>query len=1010
MEFSTSKLKQALALGLFMLCFQVGLDAQRVVSGRVLDIETGEALIGATVVEKGVPTNGVIVDIDGNFKLKVAENAEALVVTYSSYETTEVSIVGTDNVEVKLSPVTLEEVVIIGYGTVKKEDATGSVQKADQASFNRGAITGPQELISGKIAGVVVTPTDGSPGGGGTIRVRGLSSLNATQDPLIVVDGVPLDNASVSGSSNPLNFINPMDIESFTVLKDASAAAIYGNRASGGVILITTKKGKLGRPFSVGYSGNVSWGVASNTVDVLGAEEYRRVFSELHEENFPGRLNLLGDASTDWQDEIYRTAFGTDHNVNFSGAAGLLPYRVSLGYTLKEGILDTDEFQRYSGSLNLNPGFFDNTLQLNFNLKASQTENQFADRGAIGSALTWDPTQSVRPDSMGAPFGGYTTWVQNNGLPNVLAPANPVALLDLRDDRSTVNQYVTNLTADYRLPFFPQLRANLNVGYERAEGEGTVMVPTFASFAFDTLNGGGVNNRYNQTRENTVLETYANYREHFGIHGIDVMAGYSWQHFEYDNFALNSDVAGTPSESDTINDISEYFLVSLFGRINYDINDKYLFTFSVRQDHTSRFAKDFRAGLFPAAAVAVKAFEDDSKYFNYLKVRASWGVTGQQSIGGFYDFLPRYQRSLNNARYQFGDEFINTLRPNGYVSNLQWEETTSYNLGADFNIIRDRISATVDVYQRNTDNLFSFVPFAALSNLTNELNTNIGSMESQGVEVTLNFTPVRTQNIFWTINTNMAYNRSEITKLRNNTDTTFTGQRVGGIAGGVGSTIQIHSVGHQPNSFWVYEQLYDEDGQLLEGEYADRNGDGEVNDQDFYRFNAPYPLWTFGITNNFQIGNFNLAFAGRANLGQYVYNNVQTDMGFLDRTYQPTQYIQNVHRSAVDLNVFQQANLTFSDHFVTRADFFRMDHITVGYDLTSLFNKTPDTELTGMDGTFQPAQVGSGFLKGLSVYATVQNAFVITGYDGLDPEVFSGIDGNVYPRPRTYLFGINANF
>jgi iron complex outermembrane receptor protein len=999
----------------FVLCIfaaQHTLEAQRTITGIVKDGETGEGLIGATVVEKETPGNGTSTDIDGRFRLTVSNNATALMVSYSSYEAKEYSIVGSDQVDIALdASSTLDEVVVIGYGTVKREDATGLVQTTSSEQFNRGAITGPQELIAGKVPGVVVT-TDGSPGGGSQIRIRGESSLSANKDPLIVVDGVPLDNGGVSGSRNPLNIVNPNDIETFTVLKDAAATAIYGNRASAGVIIITTKKGKLGRKLQVGYNGNVSWGVASNKVDVLNADEYRKAINDLYFTEDPNdkphpSFGLLGNANTDWQDEIYQTAFGTDHNINFSGGVGIIPYRVSLGYTFKEGLLKTDEFSRYSAAVNLSPGFIDNTLQVNFHFKGILNDNHFADRGAIGNALRFDPTQSVRADTTDR-FGGYTTWTQA-GNPNALAPTNPLALLNLRNDNSTVKQYITNVNVDYRLPFIKELHANLNLGYDYARGEGTITVPNFAAFAFDAINGGGVNNYYEQTKKNTLLETYLNYKNRWGIHGFDIMGGYSWQHFEVDNYFKNTDSAGTPAETTEGKDPAEYYLISLFGRVNYDLLDKYFFTFTLRRDGTSRFAPDNRWGLFPAAAVGVKLFDNDQQNFNYLKLRASWGITGQQDIGDYYAYLARYQFGQNNASYQFGDEFVQTVRPNGYIADIKWEETTTYNLGLDFSIVRDRVGGSIDVYQRNTDDLLNFIQLAALSNLTNEATRNVGSLRTQGVELALNFTPIRNGVIDWNFNTNFAYNKNEITKLTTSIDSNYIGVLTGGIAGGVGSNIQIHSVGYAPSSFYVKEQVYDENGRLLEGVFVDRNNDGLDNDLDKYRYKNPAPNFTIGFTNNLSIKRFTFSFAGRANLGQYVYNNVQTDMGYLNRLYSSTNYLSNINQSGVDLNVFDQANLTFSDYFVKKASFFRIDHFTLAYDLSHVFQKNVQVGIGNGDVS---TNIGkrNGFISYFNVYATIQNPFVVTPYDGLDPEISNGIDNNIYPRPRTFLVGVNVNF
>ena len=974
---------------LYCLLFSGGMAfAQRQITGNVSDIDNGDPLIGATVSVPGT-TTGTITDLDGNYRLTVPLETKSLKVTYTGYSEQILTVGANNTINVYMSAgVALNETLVIGYGTVKREDATGLVQTVTASSFNKGAITGPQELLSGKIAGVVIT-NDGGPGSGAKIRIRGEASLSASNNPLIVVDGIPLDNGGVSGSRNQLNIINPNDIESITVLKDASAAAIYGNRASGGVILITTKKGKLGKKIQVSYNANVSVGQTFNRVDVLTADEFRSTVKAFYANTDPmapphPSLALLGTANTDWQDEIYQSAWGQDHSVSLSGGVGIVPYRVSLGYTNKDGVLKTDNFDRYSAAVNLNPGFLNNTLQLNVHFKGMISDNHFADRGAIGSALSFDPTRTVRDTS--ARYGGFTTWTIPNGNPNGLAPANPVSLLELRQDNSTVKQYIANASVDYRLPFLPALRANLSVGYDYSEGSGNVVVPNYAAFAFDALNGGGVNNTYAQTKKNSVLESYLNYKKGFGDHDVDIMGGYSWQHFEVGSSFLDMDSAGTPAETTFGTDPAEFYLVSLFGRLNYSYKSKYLFTGSLRRDGTSRFAPQYRWGLFPAAALAVKLIENDKKYLGNLKLRTSWGVTGQQDIGDYYAYLARYQFGTPNAQYQFGDEFITTIRPNGYVGDIKWEETTTYNAGLDFSIIKNRLSGSLDVYQRNTKDLLNFIPFSALSNLTNFGTDNIGTMETKGVELSLNFMPVKTKNINWDVSTNFSYNTSTITKLTTSDDPNYQGVFTGGIAGGVGSNIQIHSVGYFPSSFYVFEQKYDETGKLLEGQFVDRNRDSVINDNDKYRYKNPSPLFTFGLTSSLSIGHFNLSFAGRANFGNYVYNNVQTDMGYLNRLYATTNYLSNVNQSAVDLNVVDQGKLTFSDHFVTNAAFLRFDHITAGYSFDKLI------------GNY------------LNVYLTVQNPFVVTKYKGLDPEIGNGIDNSVYPRPRTYVLGLNVNF
>jgi iron complex outermembrane receptor protein len=971
----------------------VFLCAQRILSGKVTDAVTGEDLIGATVQAVGT-TIGAISDVEGNYKFRVPEGTTQIRVAYTGYieQILPLPPAGTDVLNFQLTTNNvLTETLIIGYGTVKREDATGLVQSVSTESFNRGAITGPQELLAGKVAGVVIS-TNGDPGGGAKIRVRGESSLSSVTDPLIVIDGVPLADGGVSGNRNPLNIINPNDIESFTVLKDASSAAIYGNRASGGVILITTKKGKLGKKIGVGYNGNVSVGQTYNRIDVLNGDEFRAIVKA----RYPNLTNqvdpqeLLGTENTDWQDLIYQNAFAQDHSLNVSGGIGVVPYRVSFGYTDKDGLLKTDNFKRYSTAVNLTPGFLDNRLQLNLHLKGMLSDNHFADRGAIGSALSFDPTKPVR-NTTGL-YGGYTTWlVSDNGgtnnNPNGLAPANPVALLELRDDNSTVRQLIANANISYRFKRIPELLWNLTLGRDYSNGQGTVVIPNFASFAFDPINGGGVNNNYEQTRTNSILETFGNYKRTFGRHDLDLMAGYSWQRFYQENNATNSNTAGTPGQTNIERSADELFLLSLYTRINYGFFDRYLLTFSLRRDATSRFAPEYRVGYFPAAAFAVKLVDRNRPYFGNIKLRTSWGLTGQQNIGDPYAYLARYELSQPNAQYPFGNTYYNTYRANGYVRDIKWEETQSFNAGLDFEVVKNRLSATFDVYQRFTSDLLSFIPVPAGSNLTNFVTDNVGKMESKGVELSLVTTPVLTKDIKWDLSANFAYNVSEITKLNEVEDPTSEGLQTGGIAGGVGSNIQRHTVGYFPASFFVFEQKYDENGNLLEGQFVDRNGDGKVDDLDKYRYQNPAPLYSLGITSNFNYGNFDFSFGARSFIGNYVYNNVQTDMGYLNRLYNSSGYLANVNRSAVDLNVVDQAKLTFSDHFVKNATFLRFDHITAGYYFNKVFTKVP-----------------------FRVYATIQNPLVITKYDGLDPEIGNGIDNNTYPRPRTFLFGISANF
>ncbi len=972
---------------LFFLFIGTTSFGQKTITGIVTDAETGEALIGANVMLENA--TGTITDIDGSYTLKIPEGANLVTFSYTGYQKQVVSIDGQTEVDIKMSSgKLLDEVVVIGYGTIDRKDATGSIQSVSSKDFNKGAITGPQELIAGKVAGVSISTT-GDPGGGSKIRIRGESSLNASNDPLIVIDGIPLENGAIAGNRNPLDVINPNDIESFTVLKDASATAIYGNRAAGGVILITTKKGKTQEKLSVGYNGNVSFGKIFNKVDVLDADEYRAIMTELHGDD-PEVMEALGDASTDWQDEIYETAIGHEHNINLTGGIEKLPYRLSLGFLDKNGVLKTDNYQRSSLGLNINPGFMDNRLQLNLGLKGAWSSNHFADRGAIGNALGFDPTQEVRDPN--SPFGGFTTWTDGNGNPLLLAPTNPMAQIELRQDDSKVNRIIANASADYRFSFLPELRANLNLGYDQSKSEGTVFVPTNASFAFDALNGGGTDNTYDEEKKNQLLEFYLNYKKELGVNDFDLMVGYSWQNFKFKNSFRNADVANTPSEITSGSDANELALVSLFGRINYSLYDKLLLTLSLRRDGTSRFAPENRWGLFPAAAVAFKAIENENDYFNNVKLRAGWGITGQENIGNRYAYLPQYTYGFENAGYQFGNEIIQTLRPEGYDEGIKWEETATINLGIDVSIINERLSGSIDAYQRNTKDLLNRIPVPAGTNLTNFITTNVGDMTNRGIELSLNLTPLKTEDFNWELSFNTSYNENEITKLTASDDPAYQGIQVGGIAGGVGSNIQIHSVGFAPFSFYAKEQLYDTEGNLLEGQFADLNGDGI--DNDFYRLEKPAADWSYGLTSNFAYKALSFSFGARALTGNYVYNNVATSIGHLDRLVTSQNVTQNVHQSAVDLNVQTQGNLTFSDHFITDASFLRVDHVTLAYQLTDVVKYINN------------------------VYFTIQNPLLFTKYEGLDPEIFEGsndspklgIDDNLYPRPRTFVFGLSAQF
>ncbi len=960
--------------------------SQRQVSGIVTDSETGEPVIGASVRAIGAPV-GAITNVEGRFAFEVPEGVTQIEVSYTGYASQVLDIDASGVFNIVLSPgVPLQETVVIGYGSVKREDVTGALLAVGPQQFNRGAINSPQELIVGKIAGVQVTPSP-DPGGGAVIRIRGGSSLSASNDPLIVIDGVPVGNEGIAGERNPFNIVNPNDIETFTVLKDASATAIYGSRASNGVIIITTKKGSLKRKIGVDYANNFSFGTPANRIQVLSADEFRALIRERFPDGHPAR-SIVGTANTNWQDEIYQTAFGMDHNLAVSGGVGSFPYRVSLGFTDRDGILKTDNFNRLTGAVNLSPSFLNNTLQINANAKAMQTRNTFANRGAIGAALFFDPTQPVRdPNSR---FGGFYTPTGPDGNPLGLAPVNPVALLEMQRDESTVNRFIGNVQVDYRLPFLPALRANLNLAYDQTNAKGEASAPAnFPGGYRQDDNGqddGGFVRTYEQKYRNELLEFYLNYVKSIGSTQLDVMGGYSWQHFFFEDTSRSVSARGTRVLNPGQRVPREYYLLSLFGRLNFSIKDRYLFTFTVRRDGTSRFGPENRWGLFPSAAFAWKVIDSRDGWFNRLKLRVSYGETGQQDIGGdFYPYLARYQFSTPTAEYQLGDQFYTTIRPNGYNANLKWEQTATYNAGFDYELVGGRIYGSVDYYIRKTTDLINFVPVPAGSNLTNFITANVGDLENRGVEIAINTIPVQQSKFSWDLGANFTVNRNKITRLTATDDPNYRGVAVGGISGGVGNTIQIHSVGFPANSFYVFQQVYDESGKPIEGLFVDTNGDGQITPADQIRYKSPFPDLLIGFYTGITLGNFDISAGGRASLGNYVYNNNESNQTAFNTLYHPTGFLNNLHadytRTQFDVPRY------FSSYFVQDASFLRFDHITLGYNFSKM-----------------------GFVRNLRVFGSVQNPILVTNYRGIDPEVFGGIDNNVYPRAITYLFGLNASF
>ena len=952
---------------------------QMTVSGTVTDAADGMPLPGVTVAVKGT-TQGTITTPDGQYTLNV-DNGQTLVFSFIGYKPQEVVATNTTiNVALEEDVIGMDEVVVIGYGTVKKEDATGSVVAISSKDFNKGAITSPQDLLVGKSSGVVITSSGGAPGSGSTIRIRGGSSLNASNDPLIIIDGVPISNNNVSGSSNILSFINPNDIETFTVLKDASATAIYGSRASNGVILVTTKQGKKGQALRFSYSGNVSVATPIDYVDVYSGDEFRQIAWEKRDIYDQELYNLLGTANTDWQKEIFRTAISTDHNISASGSYKNLPYRVSVGYTEQNGILENTDMKRFTGAMNVNPTFFDNTLKVNMNAKFMGTKHNFGDEGAIGSAINMDPTQAIKDGNEGT--DGYFQWPTygaNLGTPNPVEQAMAV------DNTSDVTRFVGNVQFSYNLPFMPELTANLNLATDYSKGEGNNNRPVTSPSTLTTPFTGRLNS-YNSTIKNNLLDFYVNYKKDINDdHTVDATAGYSWQHFENESDSYTEGIADDvlPIETESF---TENYLVSFFGRANYTFKNRYLLTGTVRYDGSSRFTND-PWGLFPSAAFAWKineeSFLSDVDFLSDLKLRLGWGVTGQQDIGSDYPAQAIYVEASEGSYYMVNGQWIPTLRPNAYDPDIKWEETTTQNIGLDFGFLNNRIRGSFDVYKRVTDDLLNTVTIPSGSNFSNQLLTNVGSLENKGFEVSLDWVAISTPDMSLNIGANLTYNKNEITRLLLTDDPDYIGILYGDAMTG---QKQVTRVGDPAYSFFLNKQVYDSNGMPIEGMYVDLSGNGGVvngDNEDKYLYNNPAPDYLLGFSFRFNYKQFDLSASTRANIGNYVYNQVAAGASY--DQMQQIGYWKNMPKFLSDTQ-FVKRQFT-SDYFVENASFFKVDNISAGYNFKALENKL-DMRLS----------------------FTVQNVLTITEYSGLDPEVSGGIDNNFYPRPRTFTLGLNMNF
>jgi TonB-dependent starch-binding outer membrane protein SusC len=966
-------------------------------------------VIGASVIEVGT-MNGTTTDLDGNFVLKVS-SAEAMV---------EVSCVGYTTQTFKASQVPavitlaednefLDEVVVIGYGTVRKSDMTGSVAAVKADQLNKGVVTSPTDLLQGKSAGVVVTAGDGAPGSASTIRIRGGSSLKANNNPLVVIDGLPISEVSISGVSDAMSSINPNDIESFTVLKDASATAIFGSRASNGVIMITTKKGsKYQQGIHVDADFTASLSQNAKYVDVLTGDEMRSLMASYIGTD-GAAYAALGSENTNWQKQIYQLGQTYDENVSLSGKVSskndkfYMPYRVSLGFHSQEGTLKTSKLLRETLSVNLTPTLLNDHLTINLNGKGMNMDTRFANQDAIGAAVRMDPTQPVYDESG---LNGYWWWHYDRGTTpqeqvNTMAGQNPVALLNDKRDVSNAKRFIGNAQLNYKVHGFEALSFNVNLGLDVSDSDGTVDADknTEQSLHATAQLGSGYHSIYSQKKQDTTLEAYGQFDKTFGRHYLNLMAGYSWQHFYNETYSETYKVDGTkPTEedyylSDPYTFKTEYYLVSFFGRLNYSLNDRLLLTATLRNDGTSRFSNN-KWGLFPSVALSynfakLNCFAGSDKV-SALKLRLSWGQTGQQDLqSGNYPTLATYVYNTNASMYTFGNSTVIPITAKGYNADLKWETTTTYNAGIDLGFFQDRITASIDVYQRDTKDLLNRTPVSAGANLSNYLDANIGNLTNKGIEFDLNVIPVQTSDWRWTVGFNASYNRTKITKLTTDDEREdYYGITTGGISGGTGNTIQVHQTGYAPNSFFVYQQVYDTDGNPIEGLYVDRNGDGQINDNDKYCFHKAAPDWTFGFNTQLAWKKWTLAMSAHANVGNYVYNNISSNGDLLTDLW-ANNFVSNRYSTAKQHN-FRTYAQYFSDMYVQDASFLKIDNVT----LSRAFN-------LGLD---------HNRILNFNVFATVQNLACFTKYDGIDPEIFSGIDNNMYPRPRTYVLGVKFNF
>lgn len=979
--------RSLLLVALFVIgCLQL-MAQTRTIKGEVTDAQNGEALIGATVMVEG-EKGGTVTDFDGNFSLQVSSSAKKIKVSYIGYIDKVLSI--SDNMKVKLESDSkaLADVVVIGYGTARKSDLTGSVATVKSKDFNKGLVSSPEQLINGKVSGVQIMSNSGSASAGSTIRVRGGASLNASNDPLIVLDGVPLEQGGISGnSSNFLSMINPSDIESMTVLKDASSTAIYGSRASNGVIIITTKKGQQGA-VKVNFNTTNSLQTRAQMVDMLSRDEFVNVINQFGDAN---QKSLLGTANTDWNDEVYRTAFGTDNNLSVSGSIDKwLPFRVSVGYYNQSGLVRKDNVERWTGNVVLTPSFFQDHLKLTINAKGTLNNNSFNNGGAVWAAATFNPTIPVY--SGNDKYGGYNEALDADGYPVNAGVRNPRGLVDLYDSKSKVSRFIGSMDVDYKVHFLPELKLHATVGADYAKGDGTVYVPAYAAQSYNKDESlGGSDYKYGpQKNENRLLTLYANYAKYFEDikSNVDLTAGYDYQYWKSTTpLYYTKSAAGTNLSTVKASDY-RHVMLSYYGRINYSFDGKYLLTATVRRDASSRFSKDTRWGTFPSVALGWTLTEEpwlkNQKVLSNLKLRASYGVTGQQEGIGNYNYLPVYTYSVTGAEAFINGQYINTYRPEAYVSDLKWETTTSWNFGLDFGFLDGRIGGAIDFYTRKTKDLLASVPTAAGTNFSKTILTNVGNVDSKGIEVSLNATPIQTKDWEWNLSYNFTWQNMKVKNLSLIKGGSQTSVKVGPSIDAY--QFQVLSEGYEPYMFYVYHQLYDsKTGKPIEGAYADLNNDGEINESDLYRYHSPAPKYIMGLSTSLRYKQLTLGMSFRANIDNYVYNGMGMSTGAFETVSYNNSQLNNLNTSFLKTGF--KARQYLSDYYVENASFLKLDNLSLSYNVGKI-NKWAS----------------------LTVSAMVQNVFTITGYSGTDPEVPNGMDNSFYPRPRTYSVSLGLQF